>query len=70
MEFNAEEFDEYVASEGNEDDVINIEVEASVKKETPQKNKGENSCRLSMNSPSVNLSNRANSVIFKPFRPG
>ena len=35
MDFNAEEFDEYVASEGNEDDVNNIEVEVNVKKETP-----------------------------------
>ena len=71
MDFNEEEFDEYVASDGDEEEVKNIEAEVNGKNVvTPQKNAGESSCRPSLNSPSVNLSNRANSMIFKPFKPG
>ena len=71
MDFNEAEFDEYVPSDDDENDVKNIEIQVNGKKEkTPLKNNGENSCRPSVNEPSVDLSNRANSMIFKPFRPG
>ena len=71
MDFNVEEFDEYIVSDDDEEEVKNIEVEVNLKKElTPQKNNAENSSRPCLSSPSVNLSNRAGSMIFKPFRPG
>ena len=65
MDFNEKEFDEYVSSGEEEDGPKNVEVNAP-NRNTPQKNNN----NAVEGAASVNLSSRADSMIFKPFRPG